>query len=502
MNIGVNLSNRQWRVPQLTDDDKAMLLGMKPRAILVFSYHDRETWQWLSDYIEPEMIVVRLNHLDDLANLAALYGDYADARVIVQLGNEPRNQNEPWGGDMVAYGQWCDQAITYLRTNCPKWPICSGPLSPSVDYQATLTSQIYRDLVARCDYLGAHAYYQRPDQLISLAGGAILAARQAYPDKRQLLTEFCCTAGESGAPRPRSELAGEYVAFAQWANRQGFIDCCLFFILGSDDPHWDQVGETFNMEMARAIGAIELKEGTVRVAIAIVPSNQDRNLGVIAGYSEAGGMRDVLAPRLAETLEAAGYDAEVFFTGFESVDQTELEHLHSACRLAKEHLDTVQADIKLSIHLHTDASLEHYSHTAYLYESEEARKLGEAIGRKVQAALGTERLVPIKTTGYVYHKDLQPHTSALIEVCAHDNRRDLEALYGRVPATVQAIVDGVIEYVTAQGVTVDWRAEAERLRRELETATATIAERNAAIENYRAYLANIGRLAQTGLQKG
>ncbi len=49
---------------------------------------------------------------------------------------------------------------------------------------------------------------------------------------------------------------------------------------------------------------------------------------------------------------------------------------------------------------------------------------------------------------------------------------------------------------------VDWRAEAERLRRELEAATATIAERNAAIENYRAYLSNIGRLASAGLQKG
>jgi hypothetical protein len=219
-------------------------------------------------------------------------------------------------------------------------------------------------------------------------------------------------------------------------------------------------------------------------------------------------MRDVLAPQLAEALEAVGYSAEVFFTGFESQDKTDLEHLHSACRLAKAHLDTVQADIKLAIHLHTDASPEHYSHTAHLYESEEARKLGEAIGRKVQTALGTERLVPIKTDGYVYHLDLQPHTSALIEVCAHDNRRDLEALYGRVPATVQALVDGVIEYA-GQGNDVDWRAEAERLRRDLEAATATIAERNtilaernAAIENYRAYLQNIGRLASAGLQKG
>lgn len=40
------------------------------------------------------------------------------------------------------------------------------------------------------------------------------------------------------------------------------------------------------------------------------------------------------------------------------------------------------------------------------------------------------------------------------------------------------------------------------LQRELEDAKATISERNATIENLRAYLSNIGRLANAGLQKG
>jgi hypothetical protein len=254
--------------------------------------------------------------------------------------------------------------------------------------------------------------------------------------------------------------------------------------------------------MPAASQAIEIPQqggGTMRIAVALVPSNQNKNIGVISGYSEAGGMRDVLAPRLAEALERVGIQADVFFTAYESADKTKYENLHKACGLAKAHLDSVQADLKLCIHLHTDATPEHYSHTAYLYQTEEARKLGEAIGRKVQMALGTERLVPLPTTGYIYHEDLKPHTSVLIELCAHDNKRDLEALYGRVPATVQAIVDGVVEYAATKGGTCPYCPD---LRRQLEVANDRVAVQNKRIEALEICIKNMMRIGQNYLTEG
>lgn len=214
----------------------------------------------------------------------------------------------------------------------------------------------------------------------------------------------------------------------------------------------------------------------MKTAIALVASNQDRNLGAIAGYSEAGGMK-ILTEAVRDRLIAAGFTVAAFVANaaqLESQDKTELAGLHNLCRSAKSYLDSIAADRKLCLHLHSDAAPTPYSHTAYLYQTTEAEKLGAAIARRVQGALGTTKLVPIKTTNYVYQLDLAPHTSALIEVCAHDYRPDLEALYGRVDACADAVVAGVQEYL---GIAQPAQpSEAETLRAQLAAANKQIAD--------------------------
>jgi N-acetylmuramoyl-L-alanine amidase len=477
--VGIHLSNRQWAQPQLNDSDRRLLTLMAPgvTAAKMFSYHRLDSWQAVDALLHPKMWVVRINDLSDLPKLAAIYAaGYRD--VVAELGNEPNHPTaEPWGGDINRFLPWYDEAVAWLHEYCPEWRICTPGLSPSFDLAGWLNHPEFRRRAERADYVGAHGYYQ---QDIATAVGHVQAVCSAYPGRRILATEVCCTAGESGMPRDRAVLATEYGGLAR--RIAGFVDALFFFILGSDDPRWSQVNETFDEGMARAIGAINLPqgEGTMSIAVAIIPSNQDRNTGAIPGYSEMGGMMGQLGPRLLHVLASRGIEAVMIDSGPESIDKTPLENLHRQCRAAKARLSESKADVKLALSLHTNAvgkDKTPFSHTAYLWETEEARRLGEAVAKRVQKVLGTKQLLSIKSDRYVYQVDLEPFVSALLEVCAHDYRPDLDALYAKVDAVAEAIADGILDYV-GQPTTVDYRAELERMRRELEAATTRLADAN------------------------
>ncbi len=261
MHIGINLSNRQWIEPQLTDGDRQLLLQMLPglTSVLLFSYHKLGVWQWARDNLHPSCYVVRLNNEGDLPLLKGVY-DAGYRNVVVQLGNEPNHPHEPWGGDIGSYCRWAHGMVNWLRANCPQWKLCSGALSPAFSYTAWLNDDNYHTVVNRCDYLGAHGYYQQ-DWRLSLA--PITEAHRVYPNKEVFVTEVCCTAGEGGVPRPRATLAVEYPLIARELGRMGWVKGVYYFILDSGDRHWVDVGETFDGGMARAIAAIRLEAPTV-----------------------------------------------------------------------------------------------------------------------------------------------------------------------------------------------------------------------------------------------
>ena len=261
MLIGVHLSNRRTAQPQLTEGDKELLRLMVPalRAVKLFAYHKPDVWEWVFSTVQPELTVVRLDHLDFLSTLDEAYADYQGANVVVELGNEPNHEREMWGGDLDAFVEWYERVEAEVGARYPKWKRGFPGLSPQKRPERWLENRRIKALVRRADYLCAHAYYSRVDLLTdAVEGGSFQFEHLFYPEKMLLLTEFCYTGGEGGQPRERWRLAGDYVRYALWVKDRPYVRALCYFILGSDDPQWEKVGETFDETMARAIGGIRL----------------------------------------------------------------------------------------------------------------------------------------------------------------------------------------------------------------------------------------------------
>lgn len=259
-----HVSNRQWSRPQLSDEDKRLLLLMKPglQGVKLFSYHDLDTWRWLFGNLQPKMWVVRLNHRDDLPALARVYA--AGYRgVIVELYNEPNNPVEGFR-DINDFCDRFDEAAAFIHEHCPGWQIAFPGLSPNLSPQDWWAAP---RIAVRCrmsDYIGVHSYYTAHEGLMSASeGGRWVVPATLFPRQSLMLTEFCCTSGEAGNVRPTSSLASEYAAYATWlAGCFPRFKAIAFFILGSDDPHWAAVGEIFDEALATAIGALRLPAPT------------------------------------------------------------------------------------------------------------------------------------------------------------------------------------------------------------------------------------------------
>lgn len=257
MKPGIHLSNRQWREPQLSDDDKRLLLLMWPgiRAVKLFSYHRLDVWDWLRDNLQPQMWLCRLNHPDDLPSLRTIY-DTGYRDVTVELYNEPNNPVEGFTSIDDFRSRYI-QAEAYLRAHCPDWRIAFPGLSPLLEPMKWWAA--CRDLITHADYLCIHLYYSQPGEITQQAWH-LDAVREL--GKRIIVSEFCYTGGERGNVRPTSELAREYVWASQWLAAEG-VDSVYFFLLGSDDERWQKYGEVFNDQMARALGALDLEQSTL-----------------------------------------------------------------------------------------------------------------------------------------------------------------------------------------------------------------------------------------------
>ena len=231
------------------------------------------------------------------------------------------------------------------------------------------------------------------------------------------------------------------------------------------------------------------------IALAVFPALQAYNRYAKYGSDEWSAMA-WQADRMVEQAIARGINARAFHRPSDTASAT--TQLVAQQDEGYAWLMAQPQSRKIGVNFHTDSG--DFSHTFGIFAPRtgaDSQRLADILSRKVQAVLGTaDRRVfsQLGTTDYdTYIFATHAKSPAcLIELCSHQHERDLDALWAAGSGLAMAMVDGVIEWA-APAVT-DWRAEAERLRQQLETATAANA-------NYRAYLQNIRQLADTGLKR-
>lgn len=224
------------------------------------------------------------------------------------------------------------------------------------------------------------------------------------------------------------------------------------------------------------------------LAIAFIPSDQDRLQDAALNYTECGGTR-ILANRATEIARDRGLLAAYFEPGLESVDDAEHTKLRAKMTEARGWLDkqTAWGNVTACVHVHTNAAATPEagtSHTGYCYTSAlpGGRLLGRAICQRLSVALDLPVQEYDYSTGdWLFDVLLRPHPSLIVEVTRHDRKADLERLYASVEAVASGLVDGAIGWAklaTAEIAALSKRnAELEALN--LRYATALQAAREA-----------------------
>lgn len=258
---GIHSFNQRNRLAPLPDRYWQLMRLLLPgvSAVKIFSYYALGVVQAIVNTLHPKLVVIRLNHVDDLPRLKELYDSRIlwGIKVAVEILNEP---NAPVEG----FASWDDfltrylEAERFIRMWCPDWLICFPGMSPN--FKPWWWWEQCQELIARADYLGLHLYYSLPGNIREQVWH-LKSAKATFPNKPILVTEFCYTGGESGNVRPTSELAPEYEIAAYWLSAEG-VDALFYYLLESDDPHWHEVGEVFDEVLARHVGQIKMEERT------------------------------------------------------------------------------------------------------------------------------------------------------------------------------------------------------------------------------------------------
>ena len=435
MQIGVGASNRRL---DLNDRRRLRLMNPGVAAVKMMSDHPLEDWQSVDSDLSPPKWMVRILDIDrDLANLKRIHtAGYTD--VIAELGNEPNNHPpEPWA-TKEEFIAWYIRAREIVRRELPGWELAFPGLSPGKDPERWWRDPRIRELILDADYLCAHSYYQTLDQIEDPAfGRSYQKARDHFPGKRLILSEYACTAGEAEGGRPRrEELVQEYPRICRSIAEEGDVEILVFFILGGT-PEWERYGETFDDAMAEALGQLRLEEEhkMPTVAVAIIPSNQDRNKSPWRPeYSEYGGLH-WLAPLITDACASLGLNALDFQTRPESQDTYPLENLILQQERANTWLAQQPEPTKILVNIHTDSGAA--SHTYGIYASskggENGKSLAYALASRVRSVLATEgfmvfeRLGSIDYNTYVFATEAKAgRIAVLIELCSHENKRDIE----------------------------------------------------------------------------
>lgn len=216
-------------------------------------------------------------------------------------------------------------------------------------------------------------------------------------------------------------------------------------------------------------------DSNVKIAIAVVPSNQGYNTapapaGHPQPYNEMGGMR-WLGGEIVSRFAARGVTVKNYEAPPDS--STSVVNIDLAYRQAKTWLDGVTADVKLCLSLHTDSAGPIGSHTAYCAGHEVGQPTstapgflwGERLARRVKARLLTKAILALDYSDYLFYLRLKPYTSVLLEVCAHSVLDpDLNNLYAHGTEVAEDIVDETVAWASGSSTDELARLRAENLK--------------------------------------
>lgn len=363
------------------------------------------------------------------------------------------------------------------RLHFPAW-------SPSGGYREALP--LWREAAMAAPVVDVHAYGSASEMFEIVEW--YLAA---LPGKRLLVTEYNPGGGRWFDP---AWWAQEAVTFVRCLYSRPLVLGAVGFIWRWHNPDMylpqtlDWRDQPIEAAMRAAYKAnVEETPMPAKIAVALCPSNQDRNISPVnPAYNEAGGMAWI-SPLIEAACAKLGILAKWIPATLESKDAYHLAGLRTQQRAANAWLDEQDAALKILVSYHTDSGTA--SHTFGIYASStgpDAAAIAGAIAQEVSRAMLTQSVEVFERRGdidfntYVFAQAAR-YPAVLIELCSHQSAKDMAMLFSQPATCAEAIARGIARWaglpVVAPAPTVD-KAEARRAAL-LEIAARATAAANA-----------------------
>ncbi len=186
---------------------------------------------------------------------------------------------------------------------------------------------------------------------------------------------------------------------------------------------------------------------TQKLYLAVIPSNQDRNVGV-SGVSEDTQCAKLAAQILEVSRVYPVAQIKVFTGSPESKDTTYLAGLISQQNQAKAWLDTAPAGaLTVALNFHTDSG-RNWSHLGYYWKADPPGYVSKQVGKACIDALlpiwGNTQVVNADYSGYVFARYVGKHCPALLELGSHEDAGDCAKLVNQGPQIAETILLAIL----------------------------------------------------------
>lgn len=429
MLVGPHLSNGPP-----TEADYAALALLRPTAVSTMAiHHGLEVYEYIEGLCRPLYIVRAEPSIEGIVAAVRSVPEpiRREKRAKFRLGNEPNNPKEPGRMGPAEYARLflgikatLDEPLIVANLWLGgAWREYLVAIRAAVEVSDGLALSLYRDDASDPGrWLDAYAGFGKP--------------------------LYCCELNVDYVPKGRLR-----VDWWRWVIEDPLaphLAAGTIYILGGE-PGLNSEGKEnwprhyiMDGEEIEGLATLVREQGEASMgkAVAIIPSNQQRNVSSVPGYSqynEYGGMMHV-ANLLRSEYRALGLVAEVFDPGSEIFDSSGT-HLFVQRAVERANVWLAEQGGGVQVNLHTDSGKE-YSHSFGIYGTargeDESKRLAEWLAPTVRDALGTlelrtfERLGTTDYNKYIFYQYAKAPT-CLLELCSHQTKRDMEALWGRAP---------------------------------------------------------------------
>lgn len=170
--------------------------------------------------------------------------------------------------------------------------------------------------------------------------------------------------------------------------------------------------------------------------LVVVPSNQDRNVGL---YVNCGLNEQKAAERIAQLVRPRlGLNVAVVPGRSESADRWRLEGLYAQLQEARRVADRAGGPA-IIVSIHTDSGTR--SHTFGCYGSQAGYDLAWTMESFLAPAMGTKHEM-LALTGYAFDTERGVHLSCLLECGSHQSSVDIETIVNHPQVIADAIAEG------------------------------------------------------------